>query len=53
MSVSAHPCREELEAVVRHYHRLEREHEHAHALDRSATTSSNGYGATESGSSTF
>jgi hypothetical protein len=30
MSVVTHPCREELEALVRHYHHLESEHERAH-----------------------
>jgi hypothetical protein len=29
--VAAHPCREELEALVRHYHRLEGEHERSRA----------------------
>ncbi len=31
MAVAAHPCREELEAVVRHYHHIESEHRHARA----------------------
>jgi len=30
MSVVTRPCREELEALVRHYHHLESEHERAH-----------------------
>jgi hypothetical protein len=30
MSVAARPCREELEALVRHYHHVESEHERAH-----------------------
>jgi len=31
MSVLTRPCREELEALVRHYHHVESEHERAHA----------------------
>ncbi len=30
MSATEHPCREELEALVRHYHHVESEHERAH-----------------------
>ena len=30
MSAIAHPCREELESLIRHYHHLESEHERAH-----------------------
>jgi len=30
MSVTTRPCREELEALVRHYHHVESEHERAH-----------------------
>ena len=32
MSVPRRPCREELEALVRHYHHVESEHERAHPL---------------------